>query len=87
LEEEQAIAVRELDPTTHLALKHNQLTSKRGILSLKSADRAERRQKEDEQRDHRVRDSFTTDEFRHTQADVYCGGSDGTRVRGLVREA
>ena len=66
MEEEQAIAVRELDPTTHLALKHNQLTSKRGILSLKSADRAERRnqqpQKEDEQRDHRVRDSFTTDE-------------------------
>jgi hypothetical protein len=42
LEEEQAIAVRELDPTTHLALKHNQLTSKRGILSLKSADRPER---------------------------------------------
>jgi hypothetical protein len=43
LEEEQAIAVRELDPTTHLALKHNQLTSERGILCLKSADRFERR--------------------------------------------
>jgi hypothetical protein len=26
LEEEQAIAVRELDPTAHLALKHDQLT-------------------------------------------------------------
>jgi len=43
LEEKQAIAVRELDPTTHLALKHDQLTSERGILSLKSADRPERR--------------------------------------------
>jgi hypothetical protein len=37
LEEEQAITVRELDPTSHLALKHNQLTSQRGILSLKPA--------------------------------------------------
>jgi hypothetical protein len=34
LEEEQSIAIREPNPTTHLALKHNQLTSKRGILSL-----------------------------------------------------
>src|SRR5262249_37842287 len=53
------IAVRELDPTAHLALKHDQLTSERGILSLKSADRPERRnqqsQKEAEQRDHRGR--------------------------------
>ena len=31
---EQAIAVCELDPTAHLALKHNQLASERGILSL-----------------------------------------------------
>jgi hypothetical protein len=38
LEEEQAIAVRELDSTTHLGLKHHQLTPKRGILSLESAD-------------------------------------------------
>ena len=56
LQEEQAIAVGELDPTAHLALKHNQLTSERGILSLKPADRPERRnqqpQKEEEQRDH-----------------------------------
>jgi hypothetical protein len=56
LEEEQAIAVRELDPTAHLALKHDQLTSERSTLSLKSADRPERRnqqpQKEAEQRDH-----------------------------------
>jgi hypothetical protein len=59
LEEEQAIAVRELDPAAHLALKHNQLTSERSILSLKPADRPERRnqqpQKEEEQRDHRGR--------------------------------
>jgi len=27
LQEEQPIAVRELDPAAHLALKHNQLTS------------------------------------------------------------
>src|ERR1700741_1373118 len=43
LEEEQAIAVRKLDPTAHLTLKRNQLTSERGILSLKPADRPERR--------------------------------------------
>ena len=59
LEEEQAIAVRELDPTAHVTLKHNQLTSERGILSLKPADRPKRRnqqsQKEEEQRDHRGR--------------------------------
>ena len=59
LEEEPAVAVRELDPTTHLALEHNQLTSERGILSLKPADRPERRkqqpQKEEEQRGHRGR--------------------------------
>jgi len=33
LQEEQPIAVRELDPAAHLALKHNQLTSQRGILA------------------------------------------------------
>jgi hypothetical protein len=43
LEEEKAIAVREQDPTTHLALKHHHLTSEGGILSLKPADRPERR--------------------------------------------
>src|SRR5215831_3929060 len=43
LEEEQAIAVRKLDPTAHLALKHDQLTSERGVLSLKPADRPEGR--------------------------------------------
>ena len=51
------IAVRELDPTVHLALKHDQLTSERSVLSLKPADRPERRnqqpQKEEEQRGHR----------------------------------
>ena len=69
------------DPTTHLALKHNQLTSKRGILSLKSADRSERRnqqpQKEKEQRDHRgptLCDSFSRSNgqgFQHTQEMSY----------------
>src|SRR5262245_63895511 len=43
LQEEQAIAVRELGPTAHLALQHDQLTSERGILSLESADRPEGR--------------------------------------------
>ena len=56
LQEEQAITVRELDPTADLALKHDQLTSERSVLTLKSADRPERRnqqpQKEEEQRDH-----------------------------------
>jgi hypothetical protein len=39
------------------SLKHDQLTSERSILGLKSADRPERRnpQKEEEQRDHRGR--------------------------------
>jgi hypothetical protein len=59
LEEEQAIAVRELDPAAHLALKYNQPTSERGILGLKPADRPERRnqqpQNEEKQRDHRGR--------------------------------
>jgi len=59
LEEEQAIAVGQLDPTAHLALKHDQLTSERSILSLKPADRPEGRnqqpQKKEEQRDHRGR--------------------------------
>ena len=59
MDEEQLIAVRELDPAAHLALQHNQLTSERGILSLKPADRPERRnqqpQKEEKQRDHRGR--------------------------------
>jgi hypothetical protein len=58
LEEEQPIAVRELDPAAHLALQHNQLTSERGILSLKPADRPERRsqqpQKEEKQRDQKL---------------------------------
>ena len=44
LDEEQAIAVRELDPTAHLTLKRDHPTSERGILSLKLADRPERLQ-------------------------------------------
>jgi hypothetical protein len=38
LKEEQAIAVRELDPTAHLALKHDQLMSERSILRTIVAD-------------------------------------------------
>ena len=77
----RAIAVRELDPTAHLALKHDQLMSKRGILSLEPADRPERRnqqpQKEDEQRDHRGRryvipSSDQTDEVFGTHRIHYC---------------
>ena len=30
---QQAIAFRKLDPTAHLTLKHNQLTSERGIFA------------------------------------------------------
>jgi hypothetical protein len=59
LQEQQATAVRELDPTAHLASKHDRLTSERGVLSLEPADRPERLnqqpQKEEEQRDHRGR--------------------------------
>ena len=37
LDEEQAIAVRELDPTAHLALQYNQLLFQRGVLCFKLA--------------------------------------------------
>ena len=37
LDEEQPIAIRELDATAHLALQHGQLLPERGILRLKSA--------------------------------------------------
>ena len=57
LDQEQAIAVRELDATAHLPPQHNQLMPERGVLGLKSALRLERRgeqgQEEAEQRDHR----------------------------------
>ena len=43
LDQEQAIAVRELDATTHLPLQHSQLMPERGVLCLKSAFRLERR--------------------------------------------
>ena len=43
LKEEQAIGVGKLDPTAHLAMKHDQLMSERSILSLKPTDRPERR--------------------------------------------
>jgi hypothetical protein len=57
LDQEQAIAVRELDTTAHLPPQHDQLTSERRVLCLKSALRLEQRgeqgQEEAEQRDHR----------------------------------
>jgi hypothetical protein len=57
LDQEQAIAVREVDTTTHPPLHHDQLMSERRVLCLKSALRLERRgeqdQEEAEQRDHR----------------------------------
>src|SRR6266487_1095489 len=57
LDQEQAIAVGELDATAHPPLQHNQLMSERRVLCLKSALRLERRgeqgQEEAEQRDHR----------------------------------
>ena len=37
LDEEQAIAVREMDPTAHLAPQHSQLMAERGNLRFKSA--------------------------------------------------
>jgi hypothetical protein len=59
LDEEQAIAVRELDPTAHLALQHNQLLPQRGVLCFKLAHGLEERgnqvQEEDYQRGHRGR--------------------------------
>jgi hypothetical protein len=43
LHEEQAIAVREGDATTHLALQHDQLMSECGVLRFKLALRLEGR--------------------------------------------
>jgi hypothetical protein len=58
-DKEQAIAVRELDTTAHLALQHRQLMPQRGILCFKSAlgleQRANQVQEENYQRDHRGR--------------------------------
>jgi hypothetical protein len=57
LDEEQAIAVGELDPTARLPPQHHQLTSERRVLCLKSAlqleQRGEQGQEEAEQRDYR----------------------------------
>ena len=96
LEEEQAIAVRELDPTAHLALKHDQLTSERSILSLKSADRPERRNQQQPQKGRRaarpswptLRDSFTRSNgrgFWHIQ--VYTFGQHGNKFSMLDNRA
>jgi hypothetical protein len=55
--QEQAIPVREVDTTAQLPPQHDQLTSERRVLCLKSALRLEQRgeqgQEEAEQRDHR----------------------------------
>jgi hypothetical protein len=56
LDEEQAIAVRELDATAYLAPEHGQLMPQRGILCFKSAlgleERGNQVQAETYQRDH-----------------------------------
>ena len=56
LDQKQAIAVRELDATSHLPSQHGQLMPERGVLRLKSALRLERRdeqrQEEAQQCDH-----------------------------------
>jgi hypothetical protein len=56
LDEEQAIAVRELDATAHLARQDDQLMSERGILCFKSAlgleERGDQVKEEEYQRDH-----------------------------------
>src|SRR6516225_8641055 len=41
LDQEQAIAVRKMEATAHLSLQYNKLTSKGGVLCLKSALRLE----------------------------------------------
>ena len=59
LDEEQTIAIRELNATAHLALQYNQLLPQRGILCFKSAlgleERGNQVQVEKYQRDHRGR--------------------------------
>jgi hypothetical protein len=56
LDEEQTIAVRELDAATHLPPQYDQLMSERSVLCFKSALRLERQgeqgQEEAEQSDH-----------------------------------
>src|SRR5260370_6031717 len=78
LDEEQAIAVRELDPTGHLALQYNQLLPQRGILCFKSAlgleDRGAQVQEEEYQPDRCGRrkailsSNHNGRHFRYTQA-------------------
>jgi hypothetical protein len=59
LDEQQPLAVRQLDSTVHLALRSHQLMAKRGILCFKSALGLEQRgtqvQNEEYQCDHRGR--------------------------------
>jgi hypothetical protein len=59
LDEEQAIAVRELDTTAYLAPEHGQLMPQRAILCFKSAlgleERGNQVKEEKYQRDHRGR--------------------------------
>jgi hypothetical protein len=56
LDEEQAVAVRELDPAAHLALQYNKLLPQRGILCFKSAlgleERGTQVQEDEYQRGH-----------------------------------
>jgi hypothetical protein len=63
LDEEQAIAIPEMDATARLPPQYDQLTSERYVLCLKSALRLEWRdqegQEEAEQRDQTLGDSVT----------------------------
>src|SRR4051812_7274533 len=59
LDEEQPVAVRQLDATAHLALQYHYLMAKSGVLRFKSAlwreERGKQVQDEEYQRDHRGR--------------------------------
>ena len=59
LDEEQAVTVRETDPTVHFAPQNDQLMAKSGILRFKSAlgleERGAKVPKEEYQRGHRGR--------------------------------
>jgi hypothetical protein len=62
LDEAQAIAVRELDPTSHLALLHNQLLPQRGVLYFKLALGLEERGNQVQEQDYQRGRSRTRSE-------------------------
>src|SRR5262249_11051211 len=88
LDEEQAIAVGELDPAAHLALQHNHLASEHGILCFKSAlgleGRGNQVQQEEYQRDHRGRVSAYTGSLKQWLALVSTDSSGAGRHAALA---